>query len=86
MRENIKITERDIFDFVFLKDKLSQNRIKEISTNTYYYDKIKFYEKLKENLNKGLNKDVKVKIASNIPTYKASKSNINYAPNKLKIK
>ena len=86
MRDDVKITERDIFDFIFLKKKLSQKKIKEITTNIYFQDKIRFYEKLKENLNKGLNKEVKAKIATNILSYKASKPNINYKPNKLQIK
>ncbi len=86
MRENNKITERDIFNFVFLKQLLSNSKQKEISENFYFHDKIKFYEKLKENLNKELSKEIKSKIASNIPTYKASKPNINYGPNKLQLK
>ena len=68
-----KITERDIFNFVFSKQKLSKSKLDEISGNAYFIDKVRFYEKMKENLSQELDSEAKSKIASSIPNYKTSK-------------
>ncbi len=70
MTKSNKITERDIFNFVFQKEQLSASKQKEISANYYYRNKISFFNKLKVNLGNKILPEIKAKLSQNIPIYK----------------
>ncbi|GMR25543.1 MAG: hypothetical protein BMS9Abin39_0849 [Ignavibacteria bacterium] len=70
MPENINIDERDIFNFVFFNDLLSEEKIRYIENNEDKIEGINFYRNLKKSLTEPLSKEIKEKIAAKIPAYK----------------
>ncbi|MCH7771075.1 MAG: hypothetical protein IIA49_08680, partial [Bacteroidetes bacterium] len=73
MLENINIDERDIFNFVFFNDLLSEEKIRYIENNEEKIEGINFYRNLKKSITEPLSKEIKEKIAAKIPVYKTSK-------------
>ncbi len=70
MFENIKITERDIFNYVFFSDLLSEEKIRFIENNEKLIEQVGFYKKLKNSITEPLSKEIREKIAAKIPAYK----------------
>ena len=70
MPDNINIDERDIFNFVFFNDLLSEEKIRYIENNEEKIEGINFYRNLKKSITEPLSKDIKDKIAAKIPVYK----------------
>ncbi len=70
MPENINIDERDIFNFVFFNDLLSDEKIRYIENNEENIEGINFYRNLKKSITEPLSEEIKEKIASKIPAYK----------------
>ena len=67
----MKITEKDIFDFVFSPEKLDLLKKDEIKSNPAYSKRVKFYQNLKSSLNKGkLNGSTKKKLSDKIALYR----------------
>ena len=65
----MSITEKDIFDFVFFKETLENNRMIEIMNSMDAESQIEFYRQLKQLLLNELSQDTKNKLAENIPLY-----------------
>lgn len=70
MNQNIKITERDIFKYVFFNDLLSEEKIRYIDNNEKLIEQVSFYKNLKKSITEPLSKEIKEKIAAKIPAYK----------------
>lgn len=73
MPENINIDERDIFNFVFFNDLLTEEKIRYIKNNEEKIEGINFYRNLKKRMTEPISKEIKEKIATNIPAYKTIK-------------
>ena len=78
LRQVINITEKDIFNFVFLQNLLPEYKAKEISSNYFYRDKIDFYEKLKKSINSKLPNNIKDKLSLSISTYISSNGKLEH--------
>ena len=70
MPEKINIDERDIFNFVFFNDLLSEEKIRYIENNEEKLEGISFYRNLKKSITESLSKEIKEKIAAKIQAYK----------------
>jgi hypothetical protein len=70
MPENINIDERDIFNFVFFNDLLSDEKIRYIENNEEMIEGINFYRNLKKSITEPLSEKIKEKIAAKITAYK----------------
>lgn len=69
----MKISERDIFNFVFFPAILSIEKRKYLESIGIYNDEIRFYEELKKDLSDELSAEIKSKIAQRIPNYRFEK-------------
>jgi hypothetical protein len=70
----LKITERDIFNFVFYPDLVREEINAFLSSIAETSEEIKFYGNLKISLNQPIAKDIKQKIADKINAYKLTDS------------
>jgi hypothetical protein len=66
----LKITERDIFNFVFYPESVDQGISTFLSASENYTDAIIFYKELKAELEKNLSDEIKDLIAQKIPAYR----------------
>lgn len=71
-RENIIISEKDIFCFVFYPETLSDGKRKKISEDSSLSEFISFYMNMKLDLNTEPDIEIKKKLASRIPAYTLS--------------
>lgn len=65
-----KITENDLFNFIFFRDSLDEEKKKIIQQEETFKDSINFYAKMRSSLSKGLSFDARKKIAELIPSYR----------------
>lgn len=65
----MKITEKEIFCYVFFKDTLSRESILEIENNESLVAELEYYFDLKEQLGKKIQVQTKVRLADKIPIY-----------------
>ena len=65
----MKITERDIFNFVFYNDLLSTEKREYIEESGNFSKGIRFYQSLKEAINQNLSVEIKNFISEKIPAY-----------------
>lgn len=70
----MKITEREIFRYVFFRNMLSNAHILEIENNARFEEGLAYYYNLKEQLKSDLSSKTKAKLADNIPVYSYSES------------
>lgn len=70
MQDNIKIEERDIFNYVFYPDAVAQEKADFIKDNKEYKSIIELYNDIKNNLKKGITSEQKKIITSKISSYK----------------
>lgn len=70
MRDKPKITEYDIFQYVFFPDELPENKLQIIEKDCNYADDVRFYLELKEDLSKELSYNIRKKLSELIPNYK----------------
>ena len=63
-----KITERDIFNFVFYPETLSSSKKSVLESETEFIEEIEFYNDLKESLTAELSNEVKMEIRRIIKT------------------
>jgi hypothetical protein len=70
MHESNYITENDIFNFVFFRYLLNQDKINIIEKNSIFMENVEFYIHLKEKLSKDISVTVKKKISKKIAQYK----------------
>lgn len=64
------IDEQDIFTFVFFPEKLDDEKIKMIESQSIFSDATEFYKQLKLNSEKKPSEEIKTKLALKIPAYK----------------
>lgn len=69
----MKITERDIFNFVFFRDNLSAEKVNYLKNSKNFIQEIDFYLSLKKSFDEELSEVVKQRIAEKIPIYVPSK-------------
>jgi len=68
-KENIEITEQDVFNFVFFKESLSLEKQEIIENDIAYKDMLDFYIALKNNTVEKPNEKLKRILANQIPAY-----------------
>ncbi len=66
----MKITEEDIFTYVFNREVLPQDKITAIESSENFREQVKFLSSLKQELNADISFYDKIKIARKIPLYK----------------
>lgn len=71
-KENIEITEQDVFNFVFFKESLSIEKQSLIGKDNSYKDMLDFYAVLKNNTVEKIDESLKQSFASKIPAYSLS--------------
>lgn len=65
------ITEKDIFNFVFFPNRITEEKIKLLSSGKYG-ELIRFYQELKKYLSAvNISQQIKLKLAEAIPNYEA---------------
>ena len=69
----MKVTERDIFNFVFYPDLVREEIRSFLASIENSTDAIIFYKELKKSLEEELSLDLKIKIAKKIPSYSLTK-------------
>lgn len=74
----MKISERDLFDFVFYPENLSSQKVEYLKTSKVFDEEINYYRTLKKSLAEELPFEVKQKIADRIPIYKLTNSVMLY--------
>lgn len=74
----MNITERDLFDFVFFPENLSNERIEYLKTSGIFDEELDFYRSVKKSMEEELTEEVKRKIAEKIPIYNPAKFYILY--------
>lgn len=74
----MRINERDIFDYVFYPDNLSNEKVEYLKTSKIFDEEIEFYLALKNELGKKLPDEIKLKIAEKIPIYNPIKYHVLY--------
>jgi hypothetical protein len=67
-----KITEKDIFNFVFYTELISKEKLRYLESSSDFQDEINFYLSLKESLSGELSAEIRKKIASKINSYNPS--------------
>lgn len=65
----MKITERELFDFVFFPENLPNDKVEYLKNFKEFDDEIKFYHSVKDSFDEELREDIKQKIAERIPIY-----------------
>jgi hypothetical protein len=65
----MEITERDLFNFVFFREKLSVEKADYIESSEMFNEEIEFFASLKEKLADEVPDDIKGKLASGISDY-----------------
>ena len=70
MRNNLEITERDIFNYIFFPELVKEEIKMHLSAKENFTDAIIFYKELKAEIKKDLTPDIKKKIAEKIPAYR----------------
>ena len=71
-KENIVITEQDLFYYVFFPESVPDKKKEMIETDNSYNDILEFYRQLKLNSEKKPDESLKRKIANKIPAYSLS--------------
>ncbi len=85
--KNIEISEQDVFNYVFFKDRVSSEKIQLIEMSKDYSEVISFYIELKKSQDQPLAIEIKNKLASKIPAYrKANIVNLYPLKENLQIK
>ena len=74
----MNISERDIFDFVFNKENLSNEKVEYLKTSKVFDEEIEFYRSLKKSLDEELSEEIKLKIAEKISLYNPAKYYVLY--------
>lgn len=64
------ITEKDLFNYVFYRDTLSEDKVKYLKNTDMYKDEIDFFSSLKNSISGELSAEVKNKLTEKIPEYK----------------
>jgi len=64
------ITEQDIFNYIFFRAKVSDEKINEIVTDEQYAHAVEFYNSLKSETERSLSFSEKRRLAAKIPFYK----------------
>jgi hypothetical protein len=70
MQNQIKITEIDLFRFVFFTDKLSNEKRELLENSKRFETEINFYNQLRVSMQTNLSFSVKQKLTEKIPAYK----------------
>ncbi len=78
------ITEKDIFDFVFYPELLSDDKRIFLETSMDFKEEIEFYSAIKKSLSEELHLDIKKKIASKIKAYQVTNIIYLHAVEELK--
>jgi len=65
----MEITERDLFNYVFYKNTLAEDKAEYLGSTDIYKDEIDFFNSLKNTLSVETNSEIKKKIAQKIPVY-----------------
>jgi len=73
MQDNIKIEERDIFNYIFYPDSIMQGQADFLKDNKDYKSIIEIYNDIMNSLEKGVTSEQKKNIASKISSYKIAK-------------
>lgn len=66
----MKITEKDIFNYVFFSEGLSKEKIVYLEDSPIFKEEIEFYSSIKNSLNEDINFETKRKIGAKIDSYK----------------
>ncbi len=66
----MEITERDLFNYVFYKNTLSEDKTEFLESTDIYKDEIDFFNSLKDSLSGEIDSEIKKKIAQKIPAYR----------------
>jgi len=69
MKNNIKVTEQDIFKYVFSPQSLSEEKREYLHGNEKYQSQISYYKSVKSAIDSETSSDLKKKIAAKIPAY-----------------
>jgi len=67
------INERDIFNYIFNKETLDEEKLKIIESGNLYENEIKYYNEIKNSLSENITDNEKERIAELIPGYKLEK-------------
>ena len=79
------INERDLFNYIFFNQLLTQKKKEFLEKNTDRYGQLRFYKNLKNNLLQNINENIKEKLADRISAYKKSPQIINLFPIDINI-
>lgn len=82
----MNISERDIFDFVFYPENLSNETAENLKNSNLFAEEIDFYSSLKKSLVEEISEEVKQKIAQKIPLYTPVKVFVLYPAQENKKK
>ena len=85
MKDNIKIEEKDIFNYIFYPDSIMAEQADFIKDNKEYKSIIELYNNIRNDMEKGITSEQKKKIASKISDYRYQRI-ITLYPVKNKIK
>lgn len=66
----MEITERDLFNYVFYKETLAEDKAEFLKRTDIYKDEIDFFNSLKNSLSEEISPELKKKIAQKIPAYR----------------
>lgn len=75
------ISEKDIFNYVFFKRRLSNDKVLEIEREEFLKEPVKFYTSIKTMIKSEIPFETKKKISSKISSYKLSTSFLLYPVN-----
>ena len=70
MFESTIVDERDIFNFVFFSELLTEEKMTYLKKNVNNYEQLKFYKKLKKDMTKNISPGIREKLELKIPVYK----------------
>jgi hypothetical protein len=79
------ITERDLYNFVFSKDNLAEDKARYIESSNIFNDEISFLSSMKEFLSEDISAEIKEEIARKITAYQFSPA-IDVIPDSKKQK
>ncbi len=66
----MEITERDLFNYVFYKETLAEDKAQFLKKTDIYKDEIDFFSSLKNSLSEEISPELKKKIIQKIPAYR----------------
>jgi hypothetical protein len=82
----MNVSERDIFNFVFYPDYLSDEKFSFLKTSKIFDEEVDFFISLKKSLDENLTAEIKNKIAERIPIYVPSQTYSLYPVRELQRK